>query len=476
MYREHFGLVEAPFRITPHTEFFFAGANRGAMLDALVYAVVNDEGIVKVSGEVGSGKTMLCRMLMERLPAQVVLVYLANPSLSKEDIVFALAEELGLSIPENARVSAIARALQDRLIQLHGEDKKVVVLIDEAHAMPLEALEEIRLLSNLETPRHKLLKLVLFGQPELDEILARSDMRQLKERITHNFALEPLPREDVEEYIDFRMRAAGYRGPQIFSANAIKLIADASKGLTRRINVLAEKSLLAAYAEGLHQVTPKEVDAAIRDSQYERTGQGLRGRLALGAGAAIALGFGALGLMSWQSADPAPTVAAGPSPAKTAEPGSTISTVGPASPSAALPGNGQPAATPDTPGGDTSRRAELLVGVPPSLTVTVRERIETTRQWIQQAPDQRWFIQLTAGQASELGDIGEYLALADRLLHPGRAGIYIAKAGKDARIGIIYGDYPSRQAANNAIDALPEELRTKRPFARKLAWLKQAPT
>ena len=312
MYREHFGLAELPFRITPHTEFFFAGANRGATLEALVYAVINDEGIVKVSGEVGSGKTMLCRVLMERLPPHVVIVYLANPSLSKEDIVFAIAEELELVVSETARASSVIRALQSRLIELHGEGKQVVVLIDEAHAMPLETLEEIRLLSNLETSQHKLLQLVLFGQPELETVLARPDMRQLKERITHNFALEPLHRDDVAKYIDFRMRAAGYRGPDVFSRNALKLIAATSQGLTRRINILAEKSLLAAYAEGLHQVTPKQVDAAIRDSRYENPSRGMRQRLVMGLGAAVALAFAAIGLTSWNDTEATRPVPAAP--------------------------------------------------------------------------------------------------------------------------------------------------------------------
>jgi type II secretory pathway predicted ATPase ExeA len=284
MYLDHFGLSEAPFRITPHTDFFFAGANRGATLEALIYAIMNDEGIVKVDGEVGSGKTMLCRVLMEKLPANVVIVYLANPSLSRDDIVFAIGEELGLALPEHSRVSPAIRALQNRLIELHGEGRRVVVLIDEAHAMPMETLEEIRLLSNLETSRHKLLQLVLFGQPELDGILARADMRQLRERITHHFTLEPLRQDDIVRYIDFRMRAAGYRGPLPFTDNAIKLVAEASQGLTRRINILAEKSLLAAYAEGLHQITPKHVDAAVRDSRYDEPGRMKRHRIALLAG------------------------------------------------------------------------------------------------------------------------------------------------------------------------------------------------
>ena len=164
MYLEHFGLRESPFRITPHTEFFFTGANRGATLEALIYAITHDEGIVKVSGEVGSGKTMLCRMLLERLPEDVDTVYLANPSLSREEILYAIADDLKLSMPEG-RMHAIVRTLQEHLVDIYAAGRKVVIMIDEAHAMPPETLEEIRLLSNLETNRHKLVHIVLFGQP-----------------------------------------------------------------------------------------------------------------------------------------------------------------------------------------------------------------------------------------------------------------------------------------------------------------------
>ena len=245
MYLDHFGLREAPFRITPHTEFFFAGGNRGSTLDALIYAITQDEGIVKVTGEVGSGKTMLCRMLLERLPENVETVYLANPSLSRDEILYSIADELGMPLPEE-RPHLLLRALQERLIEIYGSGRQVVVLIDEAHAMPAESLEEIRLLSNLESNRHKLLQIVLFGQPELDERLAQTEMRQLKERITHNFALEPLKRNDIASYLMFRMRAAGYHGPDLFTPAAIQTIARASEGLTRRINILADKALLSA--------------------------------------------------------------------------------------------------------------------------------------------------------------------------------------------------------------------------------------
>ena len=239
MYLDHFGLKEPPFRITPHTDFFFQGANRGATLEALLYAITHDEGIVKVSGEVGSGKTMLCRVLMERLPATVETIYLANPSLSRDEILFAIGDELKMGLEKDG-ATRILRALQEHLLRLYGEGRRVVVLIDEAHAMPDQTLEEIRLLSNLESSRHKLLQIVLFGQPELDEHLDTAGMRQLKERITHSFRLEPLVHSDIENYIDFRMRAAGYRGPKVFNRGAVRLIASASQGLTRRVNILAD--------------------------------------------------------------------------------------------------------------------------------------------------------------------------------------------------------------------------------------------
>ena len=269
MYLEHFGLHQAPFRITPHTEFFFAGGKRGATLEALIYAITHDEGIVKVSGEVGSGKTMLCRMLLEKLPDNVETVYLANPMLSRDEILFAIAEELRIPLPEG-RSHLLLRSLQERLLEIYASGRQVVALIDEAHAMPPEALEEIRLLSNLESNRHKLLQIVLFGQPELDSRLRQTSMRQLNDRITHNFRLEPLRRRDVSVYLLFRLRAAGYRGPDPFTKGAVELISKASEGLSRRINILADKALLAAFSDGVHQVDRRQVRAAIRDAEFRR--------------------------------------------------------------------------------------------------------------------------------------------------------------------------------------------------------------
>ncbi len=292
MYLEHFGLTEPPFRITPHTDFFFDGADRGATLEALLYAILHDEGIVKVSGEVGSGKTMLCRVLMERLPERVATIYVATPSLGRDEILYTIADELNLQFAQG-RVALVLREIHEQLIKLYGEGRKVVILIDEAHAMPEETLEQVRLLSNLESSRHKLLQIVLFGQPELDAALSRPSLRQLKDRITHSFRMRALGLSEVGTYLSFRMRAAGYRGPDVFSPAAIARIARASDGLSRRINILADKSLLAAFAESVHAVTPRLVRKAINDSEFARVERNKR-PLVIGAAAAAGLVLGVL--------------------------------------------------------------------------------------------------------------------------------------------------------------------------------------
>lgn len=266
MYLEHFGLSEPPFRITPVTVFFFSGANRGEILDALIYSISEVEGIVKVSGEVGSGKTMLCRMLLEKLPEHIETIYLANPSLSREEMLYAIADGLGLKI-EDERVGIIMQKIQNKLEEKAREGKRIVVLVDEAHAMPPDTLEELRLLYNLQVGNAKLLQIVLFGQPELNAKLDQPNMRQLKDRIVHHFNMQPLSRDILESYLMFRMRAAGYHGPNIFSRNAVKLIAESSNGLMRRVNILADKSLLAAFVEDTHGVEMHHVQAAMRDSE-----------------------------------------------------------------------------------------------------------------------------------------------------------------------------------------------------------------
>ena len=463
MYLEHYGLTEAPFRITPHTDFFFSGANRGATLDALLYAITHDEGIVKISGEVGSGKTMLCRVLMERLPENVVIIYLANPSLSREDILYALADELGISVPEHSRTSIVLRALQEKLVALYAADKQVVVLIDEAHAMPMETLEEIRLLSNLESNRHKLLQLVMFGQPEIDEILARTDMRQLRERITHNFMLEPLVRDDVAEYLDFRMRAAGYRGPHVFAPGAIKLIAEASLGLTRRINILADKALLASYAMGVHHVEAKEAKAAIRDSGFiaprGSAGQRWRGLAWASGGALIALGL-AWG-MQWLNM-----------PANHSAP---IAVTAPPQPSPPVDVPAVPVQAAISASAPAAVEQKTVSSPPPIPSLKLLDQLlADTQPWLQTAPAQRWFLQLY--RSADNPDTAQVEVVISRMLDAGvkqpNLRAYLYQTEEVSRYGIIYGEYDSRKEAQNAIARLPEEIRRLRPYARQISRLR----
>ena len=247
MYYTHFGLTQPPFRITPNTEFFFGGGNRGPILEALIYAISQGEGIIKVTGEVGSGKTMLCSMLQARLPANVETVYLANPSVSPEEILHAIALELHLQAAARCRPPRSDADAARPSARAPRAGKQVVMFVEESQSMPIATLEEIRLLSNLETAHSKLLQIVLFGQPELEDNLRQPQIRQLRERITHSFRLSPLKPDEIRDYLNFRLRAAGYRGPDLFSPAIVNAIARASGGLTRRINLIADKALLAAF-------------------------------------------------------------------------------------------------------------------------------------------------------------------------------------------------------------------------------------
>lgn len=462
LYLDHFGLDEAPFRITPHTDFFYSGARRGDILAALAHASTHEEGIIVITGEVGSGKTMLCRMLMERLPNAMTIAYLPHPSANREDLLFALAHELGLRIAVDERPAAWLRAIQDKLIEIHGQGRRVVVLIDEAHAMPRECLEEIRLLSNLETNRHKLLQLVLFAQPELEAVLARSDMRQLRDRITQHFRLSPLSRTDVAAYLEFRMRRAGYRGPNPFTEAAVDRIAEASEGLTRRINILADKALLAAYAAGRHEIGKEEATAAIRDARFlslaSRPGP-WRHPLAL-AGFVATLVIVAV---VWIRRESSPTMdtpvapVARETPTPAAEPATT--------PEGAVPSPSQPSTS------------QLLANPAPASPPPLPTKIAQSHRRVLALPDERWFIQLIRLSGDDrLGEIERLLGFARRAgLAEEALGVYRAVRGKEVRLGLIYGEYAHERDAVAAIAALPFELRTLRPYPRQVKALKPGP-
>ena len=444
MYLEHFGLREAPFRITPHTEFFFSGANRGATLEALLYAITAGEGMVKVTGEVGSGKTMLCRVLMERLPESVETIYLAVPSLSRDEMLAAISGELGIDTT-GANLTKVMRSLQDRLIELHAQGHQVVALIDEAHAMPLATLEEIRLLSNLETGTEKLLQIVLFGQPELDAHLAMPHMRQLKERITHNFTLAPLPPQEIGEYLRFRMRQAGYHGPDLFSAEALRIISDASEGLTRRINIFADKTLLAAFAAGTHTITADHARAAVTDTQIVLMRRDSPRRLIAAAAIGMAAGIG-LGFVLAQVAgvpSPSPAVAAMSPNASTAPQ--------------------QPAAIPVA--ATTTLPPVVPVSAPPLRSLA--SRLAAGTEMLRDATP-RYAIQLMVTDARERMYVENYLAEAGRSVPYERLFVVPSGSPESPRLGVLLGPFDARADAGAALDALPSPLRQFRPFVRTL--------
>jgi type II secretory pathway predicted ATPase ExeA len=463
LYLEHFGLQEPPFRITPHPDFFFDGADRGATLEGLLYAILHDEGIVKVSGEIGSGKTMLCRVLMERLPDEVETVFLANPSYSRNEILQAIAEELGLPAASDPAAPAL-RELQAKLIELYAGGKRVVVMIDEAHAMPDDTLEQVRLLSNLESSRHKLLQIVLFGQPELDESLAKPTMRQLKDRITHSFRTRPLAPDEVAKYVAFRMRTAGYKGPDLFSAAAIAAIARASGGLTRRINVLCDKALLAAFAGNTHAVTPREVRSAVADSDFAPVGtRRWRPRAVAAALALIAFGAAAgAGLLLWLGRGDAPP-SAPPPPAKAAPVAAPPQAEAP-KPEAARAQAPKPPAPSTAPApllsADQVRRFE---GYGAGRNALLRERLAATRERLAVEPDSGCSIELFQTDNSDPERTERFLLRARDLVPLGEVYVIPVAMGSRAggqggaryRLRVTYGMFADRALAGEAAKHLP---------------------
>ncbi|MGQ0652890.1 MAG: ExeA family protein [Betaproteobacteria bacterium] len=464
LYLEHFGLHEPPFRITPHTDFFFDGADRGATLEALLYAVVHDEGIVKVAGEVGSGKTMLSRVLMERLPPQVDTIYLATASFERDEILHAIGEELDLKLDE-ARRSAALRALHERLIGLYAKGRRVVVLIDEAHVMPDETLEQVRLLSNLESNRHKLLQIVLFGQPELDDTLAKPGLRQLRDRVTHAFRMRPLPAYEVARYLSFRMRAAGYRGPEVFAPRAVINLARASAGLTRRINILADKALLAAFTDNTHGVTEKHVRAAIADSEFAALSSARRSRgplyagLALAAGLALGLGLSPLLSRLVHEPDPPAQPVAAQAQVARAAPVEVKPAAEPVAHPAAVqprsePPTVQPAAEPAPPLLAEAQVRRLKAYAAPNQQL-LGERLTATRNVLEKAADERYSIELYWTDNTDPARMERFLVRAREWVPLNELFIIpVAGQGK-LRLQVVLGEFDSREAALEAARRLP---------------------
>ena len=271
MYQAHFGLREAPFGLTPDTSFFFNGPQSQKALNTLLVAARNGEGFIKITGEVGTGKTFLCRKFMQSLGPEFVTAYIPNPNLSPQSLILALADELAVLLPKDAEQHQLLKSINLRLLNLAAQGKQVLLCLDEAQAIPVDSLEALRLLTNLETEKRKLLQIVLFGQPELDVKLARPEIRQLAQRITFHYHLGPLLRDDVEFYVAHRLRVAGFDGARLFSRGAVARLYAASGGIPRLVNIMAHKSLMVAYGEGRQQVSRRHVALAASDTVARRT-------------------------------------------------------------------------------------------------------------------------------------------------------------------------------------------------------------
>jgi MSHA biogenesis protein MshM len=266
-YLGHFGLREPPFGITPDTLFFFPCRSTQEALNTVLIALQNGEGFIKITGEVGTGKTLLCRKFLATLDdAHWVSAYMPNPSLEPRTLLLAFAEELGAPIEPGIEQHRLLRAINRSLLDLARHDRRVVLCMDESQAMPLETLETLRLLTNLETEKRKLLQVVLFGQPELDRKLRSESIRQLRQRITFQYDLKGLYEDEVGEYFNHRLRVAGYTGPELLRPAARRALYRASAGVPRLVNVLAHKALLLLYGEGGWALEKRHVRAARDDT------------------------------------------------------------------------------------------------------------------------------------------------------------------------------------------------------------------
>ncbi len=268
LYNAHFGLKMVPFSLTPDTQFFFNRASCQDAFNTLILAARSGEGFIKVVGEVGTGKTLLCRKFLDGLGSHFVTAYIPNPYLEPMTLLLAVADELGVSYGENVNQHQLLKALTEFFIDTFSRyQRTVVVCLDEAQALPTESLEALRLLTNLETEKRKLVQVVLFGQPELDTRLAEPSIRQLRQRIGFSSTLQPMTLKEVDDYISHRLHVAGYKDGRLFAFRAVKRIYQASGGIPRLVNILSHKALASAYGEGRQRVEVSHAKLAIADTE-----------------------------------------------------------------------------------------------------------------------------------------------------------------------------------------------------------------
>lgn len=267
MYEQYYGLSEKPFSLTPDTDFFFQSFTHREALNVLQVAIRAGDGFIKVTGEVGTGKTLLCRKLLDALEPDFDTVYIPNPYMSCDALLDAVLVEMGIHDKlDNGNYLA---CINQYLIDNTRRNRGTVIILDEAQSLPEESLEAIRLLSNLETGKQKLVQIVLFGQPELDARLAQSSIRQLQQRIVHAYQLQPLDQPSIRSYLQHRVNSAGYRGPELFDNSAQRRLYKISQGIPRVINLLCNKAMMLSYASGEFYIRGKHIEAAAADNPMQ---------------------------------------------------------------------------------------------------------------------------------------------------------------------------------------------------------------
>ena len=270
-FQNYYGFTKQPFSLAPNTEFYVEIKSQLECFNVLSYALQAGEGFIKITGEVGTGKTLLCRRLLNSLQTEsTVSIYIPNPALSPEALWRAIGHELGLQTT-TLDIHQVQEKIQQSLLLFAQQGRSVVLVVDEAQCIPEDSLEALRLISNLETESRSLIQIVLFGQPELNTILAQHRFRQLKQRITYSAELKPMDDASLQHYIQQRMILAGYRGMPIFEKKALKLMVKATEGIPRLINIIAQKSLFSAFGRGDQYVSEAHVRAAVNDTEGAKT-------------------------------------------------------------------------------------------------------------------------------------------------------------------------------------------------------------
>ena len=310
MYTSFFGLNEKPFSITPDPRYLFMSERHGEALAHLVYGVTESGGFVQLTGEVGTGKTTLVRtLLLNRMPENADVAVVLNPQITAHEFLLTICEELGIDVPvHNDSIKVLTDALNHHLLNAHADGRRTILVVDEAQNLAPAVLEQVRLLTNLETAKQKLLQIILIGQPELRELLGRNDLRQLAQRITGRYHLKPLSRDETAQYIEHRLRVAGALG-EVIDDGAKKTVFNLSDGVPRLINVICDRALLGAYSQESRVITRRLIKRAAAEVSGELSSAPVWRRV---AAAVVTIGIVMAGTWSF-TREPAPiTVTASP--------------------------------------------------------------------------------------------------------------------------------------------------------------------